>query len=150
MRPRTKHEILSILMVIALPVAMTAVFPYEAIGFRARKTAAPAGVHAAFVLLSDDEEAAALKSARASWRVSVSDIRAAELQIETLPERPISAVLGFEDRAPSVSRKTFSYELPPYKPSSAALRGVKMSSSSAELRNMPPFPKSELLSAEGL
>lgn len=149
MKPRIRHEILSFSLVVSLPVAMALVFPYEAIGFKARGTASPGIAYAAFVTLSAEEESVAMKAARASWRVSASDVRAAELQIEELPERPVSAVLGFGDRSPLAPVKALSYELPPYVPSSAAPAPRKLPLRSGP-GNVPAFSKKELLGADGL
>ncbi len=149
MKPRIRHEILSFSLVVSLPVATALVFPYEAIGFNPRKSAVAETAHAAFVTLGADEEDAAVKAARAPWRVSASEVRSAELQIGELPERPISAVLGFEDRSSADPVKTFLYELPPYLPSFAARAPQKVAERSA-----PPkasaFSKEELLFVDGL
>lgn len=149
MRPRFRHEILSFSLVVSLPVAMALVFPYEAIGFKPAKSASAATAHAAFVTLTAEEEAAAVKAARASWRVSASEVRAAELQIEELPERPLSAVLGFEDRGGFVPVKAMAYELPPYYPTSAAPSAPRLPART-EAPRTPAFSRKELLSAQGL
>lgn len=144
MRPRMRHEILSFSVVIALPLAVAAVFPYEAVSFKARKTPGAAEARAAFVTLTEEGEAAALKASRASWSVSAGDSRVTELQIEDLPERPISAVLDFDDRSPPERLKSVLFELPAYEPSVAAPRPAKMEPSDAPA-GKPAFSRDELL-----
>lgn len=147
MKPRIRHEILSFSLVVSLPVAMAVVFPYEAIGFKPRASSVSRTAHAAFVTLDEDEEAAAMKAARASWRVSASDVRAAEIQIEELPERPISAVLGFGDRSSAPAVKPVVFKMPPYTPSAAAAPMPKTAPGRDPVKN-PAFSRKELLSLD--
>lgn len=69
-----KSEALGIAVVGALPLAIAFVFPYSAIGFRARHPRMP-GPSVAFVELTDAEEADALNSARTLWRVDATSAR---------------------------------------------------------------------------
>lgn len=144
MTARIRHEILSLITVISLPLAIAIVFPYSSIGFRAEKKNVNEKAFAAFITLSLEEEQAALKSARASWRVNASDIRNAELHIDELPERTISAVLDFKDRDHSSKQEKISYGLPPYIPSCAS-PDAKLIVPDEKPQKVLPFSRSALL-----
>ena len=61
------RELLPLLTVFAIAAAIVSVFPYGAIGFKARSTSQPAPA-AAFITLSDKEEETAMRSAKTSWQ----------------------------------------------------------------------------------
>lgn len=66
-----RHEFASTALVLSLPLAICAAFPFESIGFKATVVASESKASAAFVTLSKDEEDAALQAAKTSWQFNV-------------------------------------------------------------------------------
>lgn len=96
-RRHLRHEIYSLLAVLALPAVFVTVFPFEAVGFRAagaRGRVVDAPASCAFVRLSAQEEHQALVASRSSWRVGTAEVRGmrAELAGSKLPDNTLSAV----------------------------------------------------------
>ncbi|MBO7683977.1 MAG: hypothetical protein J6T51_04550, partial [Kiritimatiellae bacterium] len=61
------RELASLCTVLAVSAATVSVFPYGAIGFRATAPSAPAAA-AAIIALDADQEAAAVRAAKATWK----------------------------------------------------------------------------------
>ena len=92
-------EIATLATVLAIPAGIAAVFPYAAIGFRARRVA-PRPPAVAFVTLSPEAEAAAMRAAKASWQNDAGSILRvrADLSFGELPSAPEEAVLDVSAR----------------------------------------------------
>ncbi|MBR2838863.1 MAG: hypothetical protein IKE55_08775, partial [Kiritimatiellae bacterium] len=114
-------ELATLATVLAIPAGIAAIFPYSAIGWRARPSAArqPA---VAFVTLTAEEEAAATRAAKAYWQNdagSMMRIRA-DLSFGELPAAPEEAVLDVSARTRPPRAGDVGWEAPAFLPSRAA------------------------------
>ena len=130
--------------VMAIPAWIGAIFPYSAIEFHAKAPAA-AMPSAAFVSLTAEEEASAMRAAKASWQGAAGgalQLRA-DLSLGELPTGKEPAVLGDDARTRPPRPGSVAWEPPPYLPSQAAPPPQKISD------NTPPppptFPRKEML-----
>ena len=140
-----RGELASAAAVFALPAAILAAFPFDAVTFRARQ-AAPKRPTAAFVSLSPEEEASALRAAKTSWTSEAEGVRSmrAELHFAELPEFANEPALGMEDRQLRPQLPPPNSWPPPYLPSQAAAAPAKIA---PEGDSEPPlaFPRREFL-----
>lgn len=78
-RPRLlrslRHEAISLLEIAVVPAAIAFIFPYDAVGFRARERESGRKPTCAFVTLTDEEERVALAAARTAWQVDSKGIK---------------------------------------------------------------------------
>ena len=103
-RPRLlrslRHEAISLLEIAVVPAAIAFIFPYDAVGFRARERESGRKPTCAFVTLTDEEERVALAAARTAWQVDSKGIKwmkpesgPGELPpmpvVFVIPERPV-------------------------------------------------------------
>lgn len=99
-----KADLISISLLALLLLALFLQFPLHAIFFQPsldhKRHADAAGCDFAFVILTDEEESAALTAARASWQVSSENVRRlrAELLSPDLPAMPADPVLPISAR----------------------------------------------------
>lgn len=122
---RWRHEFIPLLAVFALPLALAAVFPFDAVfpsssgalsadaglrfagrpGVRRSGTEPATEAACAFVELTADEEASALAAARAAWQTDRGGVhrKGPEMFAEALPADPRRPVVDVADRT-----KTFS------------------------------------------
>lgn len=134
--------------VIAVTAGVAAVFPYSAIGWRARPAASkPPSV--AFVTLSAGEESAAMRAAKASWQNDAGGILRvrADLSFGELPTVPEEEAIDVSARTRPPRACDVGWEAPPFLPSRAAPppQAIPDDGSVAET---PPFPREDLLSLE--
>ena len=146
-----RQEILSVSAVLAARVALVAVFPFGALGFKAIPLQAKSHPSAAFVQLTAEEESEEIKAAKASWQAdSASDMgMRAYLPLGELPEEgtngPILGdIIWTGLRAASAP---VEYGTPTWSPSAAANNPDKIDSEAEEPR-APTFAKEELLKIE--
>ena len=81
-------ELASVAATLAIPAAVACLFPYEAASFRATAPSRARPAAAAFVTLNAEEEATAMRLAKASWQSSrngTQNIRA-DLSFGELPQ----------------------------------------------------------------
>ena len=142
-------EILSLITVLAIPVGIAAVFPLEVAGFRAR-TPRPATPCAAFVTLSADEEAAAMRAAKTSWQGDVGSVPRirADLFIGELPGGAERESLDVSARSRPPRAQDISWTPPPYLPSLAAPPPRPVPADAAPDETVQAFSRAELLSLE--
>lgn len=142
---RTGNEIFTFALVLFVPVCMALVFPYEAVGFRARADVPQKGGGSFFVSLTADEEADAVRTAKATWRKDSGDFGRwrPELLAGSLPEEVHAPVLpiGARSRPPALPTATCGNS--PFLPSRKAAPPVAIPAEAAgeELA----FPREELL-----
>ena len=147
MRP-IRQEILSVATVLVVPAALLAVFPYGAVGFKASTLQAASSPSVAFVHLTAEEEAEALKAAKASWQADSASGRGmrAYLPLSELPEEgPNGPIL--DDSVWTWLRTALApveYGTPAWKPSAAAGEPEKIAAGEEEPAS-PAFSKEELL-----
>jgi hypothetical protein len=94
-RRRLRSELGSLASVLAIPVGLLMVFPYEAIGFV--PSASPKSrAQCAFVSLTAEQERKMLAVARSAWQVGAEGVRGlrTEMAAGELPAAPMGAVLG--------------------------------------------------------
>ena len=146
---RLRGDFLSAVSVLALAASVAAVFPFEAIVFRARRLPQQRPPGAAFVQLRADEEASALRAAKSSWNAEAGEVRRlrAELFFGDLPESPAEPALPLESRAGLSLPPPVSPGRPAYSPSLAAPppESIKPEAGNQKGSERPAFPRSELL-----
>ena len=147
---RFGRELASLCTVLAISAAIVSVFPYGAIGFKARPPSAPTPA-AAFITLSPDEEAAAMRAAKTSWKGDAdSCLRVrADLSFGELPTTREESVLGVGERSRPPRFRDVGWTPPPFLPSQAAspLRPIPPGDAPKEA---PAFSREELLSLDQL
>ena len=140
------RELLSFGLVVSLPLAMFAVFPYGAIGFKASHAPVPAAPFAAFVTLSPREEARATAAVKAAWQGDSGALRhiRADLSVGELPEESPGPVLEISLGDLRVPSAGMPVGIPPFPPSMRSARAEKISPSAPVIAS-PAFTKEELL-----
>lgn len=143
---RLQHEIYSFLLMMAIPVALASVFPYDAIGYRASEPAAEEPPRCAFVTLTADEERQALAVARAAWQVNAEGVRGlrADLSVGELQPTPMVRVLRARTLGDGVKSGASDY-VPSVLPPSVGAREPKALPLSDESAKKPAFSRDELL-----
>lgn len=146
-----RQEALSVAVVMSTPVALLAVFPYGVFGFKAVAPRISSAPSAAFVHLTAEEEAEALKTAKTSWQAEGSADRGmrAYLPLGELPEDMRKGpILG--DRltlATGAAAAPVEYGRPAWSPSQAAEPPAKIAAEEEPPRPQT-FSKEELLELE--
>ena len=138
-------EIVTVLMVLAVPFAVAAVFPYEAVGFRAE--APEKGRErpvVAFVTLDRMTETAAERAAKATWRRDgvLRGLRP-DLLASDLPEEPRTPVLSIGARSRPPEPPLAVCEPSPFLPSRRAPAPARIEPEAAD--EPLTFSREELL-----
>ena len=138
-------EICSVVTVLAIPLALAAVFPLEAIGFRAGdKARREAKMPVSIIALDAQQEGAALRAAKTAWHNDGETRRAhADLLIGEIPEGPKPPVLGIGDRSRLPPLPIVKCAASPFLPSRRADAPVRIPVEEAE--DALAFPKKDLL-----
>jgi len=141
-----RSEMLSLMTVLAVPAMLAVVFPYSSLGFRGMPEPRPAGDFAAFVTLSAEAEAAAVRAAKTSWRGedAVGDRLRAELRLGELPAPDASPVLSIDSRNRPVAGSRTPLPMPAYLPSQAASHPARLPANDMPVAE-PVFSRKELL-----
>ena len=138
-------ELASLAATLAIPAAVACLFPYGATGFRAA-TYTPSESAVAFVVLNAEEEAAAMRTAKASWqrsRDSTLNIRA-DLSLGDLPQTREPAVLGIGSRTRQPHPAGMEFKAPPCLPRLAAPPPPPLAPDPPE-PDKPTFKREEML-----
>lgn len=140
-----RSELLGLSVIAAMPVAIMLVFPYSAVGFKAR-TPPPHAASVAFVELDESAEAEALNSARTLWRMESSASRRlrARLPLAGLPDDEPGIKLQLPVVDSSTAPQGPAYRAGAWCPSTAVRRLVQLPASPVKPRT-PAFPRSEML-----
>lgn len=144
---RVRQEIFALAIVAAVPLAIVGAFPLEAFSFRAGPNGDAARPSCAFVTLTDEEERAALLTARTSWQVDARGVKRmrADISADDLPPAPVRPVIAARPprRAAAEIPEYIPDALPPTvaAPSPAEIRAEADASSSAKAA----FSREELL-----
>lgn len=141
-------EFTTIAAVLAVTAGIAAIFPYSAIGWRARTVAAkPPSV--AFVTLAAGEESTAMRAAKASWQNDAGGVLRvrADLSFGELPTAPEEEALDVSARTRPPRAGDVGWEAPPFLPSRAAPPPQTIPDDGPEAEALP-FPREELLSLE--
>ena len=117
-----RREILSLLTALALPAAVFLVLPYSDIRFAANEASAPSAPFAAFVALTPEQEAQAMRRAKfgASAESGDAAFRPADLILNALPDDAPPPIVRLADRARPPASQRVGWTPPPYLPSRAA------------------------------
>ena len=143
-----RSELLTTATVLAIPFGIAAILPWGALGFRATPVRSRVGGFAAFVSLTPEQEAQAMRAAKSSWRGGERAVNQgrADLFFGELPELPNPPVLGIGDRTRTPAPSDVPVGRSPYLPSRAAPAPVRI----APPADGPtlPFPREELLNPQ--
>lgn len=141
-----RHEVYSLLAVLAAPVVLAFVFPYSAIGFRSEAPKSAARPTCSFVTLSPDETDAAIAAARAAIKTSstaIGRIRA-DLSLSAIPEEASIAVADISERHTVAPVGTIEYRAMLLPPTMAAPRPERIKAA-APPAPQPAFSRSTLI-----
>lgn len=147
-RPRRqlRHELYSLASVLAIPAAVAFVFPYEAVNFEPSADPARDEARCSFVELTEGDEAAAMSSARAAWKVGASVVRSlrADLSVAAMPEESAKPVMDVSERTRVAGAAAVGYDAPPM-PRTMAAPAPKRIPADADAGDGRAFPRVELL-----
>ena len=142
-----RHELLSIAPILALPVAILAVFPRDAVGFAdAPAEREPGAPSCAIVELSPEAEARSVALVRSALSVNARSVRnlRADLSLSTVDEEVPEPVMDISDRARATFRPSrVRYDMLPMPPTVAAPEPAVLPPEPDE--DKPAFSREELL-----
>jgi len=146
-RPRRSlgHELSSLLLMLALPVAIFLVFPGDAVGFRESSPRHDSEPSCSFVELRAEDEAKAVELVRSALSVDARSVRnlRADLSLSTVEEEPPAPVMDMADRRRPARPALVRCDLLPLPPSLAAPEPTALPETPDE--DVPAFPREELL-----
>ena len=145
MRTGIRHEFAVMATVLALSAAVAMSFPYGAVRFKAAGADGRREAGAAFVVLTEAQERAALAAAKAAWQGD-SGVRRmhADLSVGELPEDVVRPVLGVRER-PTFELKPADYSAGAFLPSAAAKSPVRIAPEASAADKPSAFSREELL-----
>lgn len=148
---RARNEFLSLLVALSLPVAVFCVLPYSTLWFAARESPMAPSPFAAFVSLTPEEEAQAMRRAKSAGAGEASglSIRPSDLVMRVLSDDLPAPVVRLPDRARPPAPGRVRFRPPPYLPTRAAPAPTGIPAE----KDVPPavgFSKEDLLKADGL
>ena len=142
----TRSELASVLTVLAVPVGIALVLPFNAFSFRAARQERASAPVAAFVRLTADEESRLLRMAKASWQAPSVNVRnqRADIYFPELPAETFTSVMSVKDRRRQADTPVVECGLSPFLPSRQAPPPAHIA---AEGDRNPPleFSREELL-----
>jgi len=137
-------ELVSVVLVLAIPLGIVASFPFSVFGFRGSDVA-PRSARTAFVTLTPEAERRALHAVRASWKEKVGGARRlrADLFCPELPEEERLSVLSLRDRSRPPAMPQILCEKTPFLPSQKAPPPCSIAPETEP--DTQAFPQKELL-----
>jgi len=137
-------ELLSAAVVLTVPTCIVAVFPFDALEFRASEGVTQP-VRNAFVRLTPESERLALRSARTSWQEKGVGVRRLQTDIfrVELPEEEPMSVLSVRDRSRPPGMSRIACERTAFLPSLKAPPPILIKS--GKMPEALAFPREELL-----
>lgn len=143
---RLGSEMASILTVLTVAVGIASVFPYGALAFRATSCSRVVKPTAAFVRLTPDEEARALRAAKTSWQGDGSGVRNARADIffSELPAETLPTVLSERERTRTFEMPVVGCGMSPFLPSRRAAAPQRIAPPDRQ-EDPLPFSRKELL-----
>lgn len=149
-RPRRhlRHELISLALVLAAPLGVVAIFPYDSLSFVPAKREQPLVRRPAcsFVVLTDEQADAAVQAARSAIKTShegISTLRA-DLSIFAIPSER-GGVADVVDRQGAASIQDAPYDVLPLPHSFAAPSPAKFPKAPAASVDSPAFSRDEML-----
>ena len=143
---RLGSEMASFLTVLAVSAGVASVFPYGALAFRATACSRVVEPAAAFVRLTPDEEARAMRAAKTSWQGDGSSVRNARADIffSELPEETLPTVLSAKERVRTFEMPVVGCGMSPFLPSRRAAPLQRIAPTDRQEDSLP-FSREELL-----
>jgi len=140
-------ELMSLFTVLAIPASIALVFPYGAVGFVPRPDVKAKPSSAAFVELTDEVQALAMRSAKTSWQGDAGGVRSlrADLSVGELPEDPAAVSMDIGVTPSRSTARPVDYSPAAYPSALAAPPAARLVREEGEPERPLPFPKSELL-----
>lgn len=142
------REIRAVAIVSAMIVGVVLSFPVSELNFKARSVPSTHAASAAFIVLTAEEEAMALKAAKSAWQseATATQRMRARLPLGELPEEEVGTVLEFETRAidGSCPFKILEYPRPAALPSRAQAP-MRRLDPEPEVQPPPAFSRENLL-----
>lgn len=144
---KLRAELMSILTVLAVTVAVALTFPFGAVGFSPRPDRSRPQSSAAFVVMTEAEQALAMRSAKTSWQVDAGGVRRlrVDLSVGELPEGPTASSMDIGVRPTRSAVSTVGYHPAAYPLTQAAAPCAGIPKADAEPVRELPFSKAELL-----
>lgn len=141
-----RSEMLTVLIVLAVPAGVALIFPYEVLRFKPVASCERKVLGAALVRLTPTEEEAAVKAAKTTWRLDEGGVRRLRVAMlfGELPEPPHVSVLNVEDRRHSVEWPLVGRGDVPFLPSLKAGPPARIVPDGAAA-DMRTFSRNELL-----
>ncbi len=142
-----RNDLYSLVVVLALPVVLGLIFPFEATSFRPSDDAPDRPSSCAFITLSDDEAARVMANARTAWRVTGEGVRGlrVDLSVETMPDEPHGATMRITERMPLPTPNIQAPGIEPLPPTKAAPAATKIPSLPESTDVPSAFSRQELL-----
>lgn len=141
------RELVSLALMASVPVAIALVFPYEAMNFRAERGVEPRAA-CAFVTLGEEEERAALASARTAWQVDSRSVRHLRVDLtsgDDLPPAPVRPVIAARPPRGACAASGAAYVPNALPPTVAAPAPAVIAPDAAPPAAKPAFSREELL-----
>ena len=140
------RELFSLALMASVPVAIALVFPYEAMNFRAER-GGESRAACAFVTLGEEEERAALASARTAWQVDSRSVRRLRVDLSSgeLPSAPVRPVLPSRPQRGEGAASETTYVPNALPPTVAAPAPTVIAPDTAAPAAKPAFSRDELL-----
>ncbi len=142
-----RSEMVALAIALALPASVALVLPYSAIWRAPAEPVRDAPPFAAFVTLTADEEAQAMRRAKSAGRsgeAADAQIRPDDLVLGSLPDDPPTPIGRIEDRVRPSGPRRVAPMPSPYLPTRAAAPPEPIASDPPSART-PSFSKEELL-----
>lgn len=151
-RRRLRYELYLLALVMVVPAALVAVFPYDAVGFRPAATRTEPEASCAFVHLTEAEAERALDESRAYWRVDTRGARNLRLELSEAdaPEEETGAVLSIVERKRPRLAPPRGPRVPALPPSLAAAAPAALAADVTPAKAADAFPREEMLDVSGL
>lgn len=140
------RELLSVTTVLAIPVGIAFVLPYEAFDFHATAHAAERRSSVAFRWLSPEEETRAMRAAKTSWQGDGESARnrRAEIYFAELPAENFPSVMPVRERSQKIESDIVGCGRTPFLPSRRAAPPVRIDPD-GKAEDPLPFSREELL-----
>lgn len=149
---RIRHEVYSLLAVLAVPLAVAFVFPYQALSWKAQPDVSQSRAPCAFVHLSADERENAIAAARSAIRTTPDQMRSlrADLSMAAVPDEDLSAVSDVSARARLDYDRPERFQTPVFPSSFAAPPPVRLGRDAKPDAASSAFTRNDMLKFEGL
>lgn len=146
---RFRHELYSLAAVLAVPVAVSLVFPYSALSWRATEETRVERAPCAFASLSAEARDAAIAAARSAIRTTTDEMRSlrTDLSIAAIPDEDLGAISDISWR-PRVGVSPIERLAEPILPASSAAPAPRRISRDGDDSLPLQFSREELLETD--